>query len=647
MRGPNLTEGPEVADTLGKPEAFMSFRTRLTSFFALIVVVPMAAVGFLVFRLIDDSQTAKANARVEGIAATAQSVYANESSGASLDARMVVRAIAEVPVAQLKGHIATLAREAGLARVVVKVGSRPPLSVGDPTAVAPGVAVLPASGARPRLMSAVSELTADAYAHSLEGTGIEAVVRSANGRVLATTLPGAAHAALPAKEGSVTIDGKDYHADTRRFAGFDGEQVSVSVLSDDAVTRASLAEDRVLAAAFILAFLILAFFFALLASRALQVQLARFLQAARRLGSGDFSSPILTTGSDEFAALGEEFNSMSRQLEHRLHELEQERSRVRNAISRIGEAFASGLDRDALLELSLQTALDATDADRGRVSSRATPDDALSESSRVGALGGLESLILEAERAALEGGAVGTSSEGDIHLATAALGRMGSVGPTHGLITVCRKGRPFTDDDLTLLRSLANQATLAMANVNLHLETQRQAITDDLTRLVTHGHFQQLLRAEMDEVRRYRYPVGLIMLDLDDFKSINDTHGHQQGDLVLRYVAEALRDTSRDVDVPARYGGEEMALILPHTDLDGTYEMAERARMAIEALEVPRLDGGAPLKITASVGAAATLDGNKDELIAAADTALYLAKHEGKNRTARAGSQPANVSAAE
>jgi hypothetical protein len=200
----------------------MSFRTRLTSFFALIVVVPMAAVGFLVFRLINDSQTAKANARVEGIAATAQSVYLNESSAASLDARMVVRAIANVPMGQLKGRVATLAREAGLARVVVTAGSGPPVSVGDPTAVAPGEAVLRASGSRPSLMGAVSELTADAYAHSLEGVGIEAVVRTASGRTLATTLPGAAHASLPAKEGSVTIDGKDYHADTRRFAGFDG-----------------------------------------------------------------------------------------------------------------------------------------------------------------------------------------------------------------------------------------------------------------------------------------------------------------------------------------------------------------------------------------------------------------------------------------
>ena len=224
----------------------------------------------------------------------------------------------------------------------------------------------------------------------------------------------------------------------------------------------------------------------------------------------------------------------------------------------------------------------------------------------------MEEEILQAERDALEGDGLGEVAADDHYLATVALGAMVTGGPTHGLITVCREHRPFTDDDRELLRSLANQATLALANVNLHLDTQRQAVTDDLTRLATHGHFQDLLGAEMDEVRRYRYSVGLIMLDLDNFKSVNDVHGHQQGDLVLRYVADALRETSRDVDVPARYGGEEMALILPHTDLAGAYEMAERTRIAIEALRVPLLDGNGSLRITASLGAAASCGGRQE-----------------------------------
>jgi diguanylate cyclase (GGDEF)-like protein len=206
---------------------------------------------------------------------------------------------------------------------------------------------------------------------------------------------------------------------------------------------------------------------------------------------------------------------------------------------------------------------------------------------------------------------------------------------------VGRSGRPFTDDDRELLRSLAAQTTLAVENVELHFQVRRQAVTDELTGLSNHGSFQDLLSAEVEQVRRYHHQVGLIMLDLDNFKSVNDTYGHQQGDVVLRHVARALRDTSRDADSPARYGGEEMALILPHTDLDGSYAIAERLRTAIESLRIPGPDG--PLRVTASLGVAASSAGDKDLLIAQADAALYAAKREGRNRTVRVRPQTANV----
>jgi diguanylate cyclase (GGDEF)-like protein len=619
----------------------MSFRTRLISFFVVIVIVPMAAVGFLVFRLIDDSQSGKADARVSGIATSASSLYVNASRQASLRAATVARELALTPVGRLRSRAVTVARQEGLARLTIQVGAAPAVDTGSVTAVAPGLATVVAGSHRPARVFSVSDLTAAQYAADLAGAGIQVVVRSGES-TLASTLPAAAGVTLP-RRGSVRIGSVGYRVATSSFVGFDHATVAVSVLSNLAVTGGSVADDRALAAVFIAGFLILAFFFSLLASRALHGQLSRFLEAARRLAGGDFSSAVPTAGRDEFALLGEEFNNMSQQLERRLGELEQERFRVRKSIRRIGEAFASGLDRDALLALALQTAMDATDAERGRVSSRQSAADPLKETIHVGRLAGLEGQIYEAERRALAADGVGEASLDDVHLATVALGAVGAGGPTHGLITVCREGRPFTEDDLELLRSLAAQATLAMANVNLHYDVQRQAITDDLTGLATHGHFQELLSAEMEEVRRYQYPVGLIMLDLDDFKSVNDVHGHQQGDLVLRCVADALRETSRDVDVAARYGGEEMALILPHTDLEGAYEMAERARMAIESLQIPLIGTEGTLRVTTSVGAAASLDGNKNELISAADGALYVAKREGKNRTVKAAPDTANV----
>ncbi|MGA9857735.1 MAG: diguanylate cyclase [Solirubrobacteraceae bacterium] len=619
----------------------MSFRTRLTGFFMMIVVVPMAAVGFLVFRLIDDSQAGKADARASGVATAAAGAYASASHQASLRARTVASDLALTPVAQLPARADALAASLGLARLTVQVGPAKVVDFGDRTAVAPGIAKIMASGGRPARTFGVSEVTAAEFARELSGAGIQVVVRS-GGAPLASTISGSGGVTLPSR-GAVTVGSVRYQVATQPFAGFGGVPVDVSVLSSLPAAAASVATDRVLAAIFIAGFLILAFFFALLASRALHGQLSRFLDAARRLGSGDFSSPIPTSGRDEFALLGQEFNNMSSQLERRLAELEQERSRVRQAIRRIGEAFASGLDRDVLLELALQTAMDATGADRGRVSARQGVSDPLSETVHVGRLAGLEKPIYDAERGALTGGGVGEASAGEVHLATVALGAVSPGGPTHGLITVCREGRRFTEDDLELLRSLAAQATLAMSNVNLHYDIQRQAITDDLTGLATHGHFQDLLGAEMEEVRRYQYPVGLIMFDIDDFKSVNDVYGHQQGDLVLRRVADALRESSREPDMAARYGGEELALVLPHTDLEGTYEMAERVRIAIESLEVPLIDGEGSLHVTTSVGAAASSDGDKNELIAAADGALYVAKRTGKNRTVRAEPHTANV----
>src|SRR5205085_7220208 len=216
----------------------------------------------------------------------------------------------------------------------------------------------------------------------------------------------------------------------------------------------------------------------------------------------------------------------------------------------------------------------------------------------VGSLSGLEGHCREAEARALSDGGLGEADSDGVFIASVALGPFEAGGRVRGLITVGRPDRGFDDGDRDILRSLAAQATLALDNVELHYQVQQQAVTDELTGLANHGRFQELLQLEIEQVRRYRHPVGLIMLDLDDFKSINDTYGHQQGDVVLKQVARVLRDASREVDIPARYGGEEMALILPHTDLEGAYAIAERVRVAVQSLHIPRLDGDGRLRIT-------------------------------------------------
>ena len=343
-------------------------------------------------------------------------------------------------------------------------------------------------------------------------------------------------------------------------------------------------------------------------------------------------------------------HAVRRDIEPRLHELSRERARLRESIRRTGETLASNLDRPALLELTLKTAVDAVHANAGRLIARSSPGEPLTEIAVIGSVEA-DAAMREAEHRALRVSGVGESRFHDTFLASVALGHANPSHPTgeqsgrlYGLITVGRGGSPFSDEERDLLRMLGAQATLALENVELHHQVRRQAVTDELTGLSNYAGFQRLLATETEQVRRYGDPVGLVMLDLDDFKAVNDTFGHQQGDAVLQAVADVLRATSREADSPARYGGDELVVVLPRTDVDGAFAIGERVRRAIEELKIPRVDGGDSVRVTVSIGVAASDWGDRDTLIAEADKALYAAKREGKNRTARAHAQTVDVS---
>ncbi len=161
-----------------------------------------------------------------------------------------------------------------------------------------------------------------------------------------------------------------------------------------------------------------------------------------------------------------------------------------------------------------------------------------------------------------------------------------------------------------------------------------QATTDSLTGLANRWTFDEELALEWRRAERVGDPLALILLDVDNFKSINDGHGHQAGDEVLRKVGEVLAASVRQIDLAARYGGEEFAVIVPETDLDGAIDLAERLRSALETEEI-ELENGGRLSVTASFGAAVKGDlPGGEKLIAAADKALYEAKRAGKNRVA-------------
>jgi diguanylate cyclase (GGDEF)-like protein len=184
----------------------------------------------------------------------------------------------------------------------------------------------------------------------------------------------------------------------------------------------------------------------------------------------------------------------------------------------------------------------------------------------------------------------------------------------------------------TLAKSLAAQAAIALENARLHNIVQRQAITDELTELANRRHFTETLDTELRRAERFGEPLGLVFADLDDFKRINDRHGHQVGDRVLRAFADCLRQRVRVIDMAARLGGEEFAVLLVETDLAGATALAESLRETVSALEVPVGDSEC-VTLTASFGVAAYPEARTPEdLLAAADAGLYRAKREGKNR---------------
>lgn len=187
----------------------------------------------------------------------------------------------------------------------------------------------------------------------------------------------------------------------------------------------------------------------------------------------------------------------------------------------------------------------------------------------------------------------------------------------------------FGPDQQRLLESISAQVAVALQNAHLY----ELAMVDGLTGLFVRRYFDARLDEEVKRADRFGTSFSVVMMDIDDFKIINDTYGHPLGDRALRDIARAVRHQMRGVDTAARYGGEEIAMILPRTEMLDAYNQAERIRADIEAL---RLDhDGELLSVTASFGIAAYPDsgaGSPVDLVRRADRALYRAKKTGKNR---------------
>src|SRR5215218_1530372 len=343
---------------------------------------------------------------------------------------------------------------------------------------------------------------------------------------------------------------------------------------------------------------------AYLAGRSIVGALGRLADAAHSIAAGRLDERVSVHGRDEFAQLGRAFNQMASQLEGRLEDLEDERRRLREANARFGDALASALDPEQLRRVIVESAVEGTQADGG--------------------------VVIADDGSYVETGDVGTGGERlefELTSGRRSFGRLVLV------------GRDFDEEERMTAASLAGQAVVALENARLHRMVERQALVDGLTGLANRRQADEALASEIARTERLGGPVGLILADVDDFKAVNDRFGHPTGDIVLRDLAETLRENVREIDTAARWGGEEFALILPGTDLEGAAQVAERIRAALAEREILSVDG-APLHVTASFGVAASNPTTTvQQLVEAADEALYRAKRAGKDRV-YAGTDP-------
>jgi diguanylate cyclase (GGDEF)-like protein len=615
----------------------VSFRTRLILFFALIVVVPVLVVALPLTRVADEWRTARADAGLAASAETALSVFGQKLAAAHADARAAGRddalalSLRSRDARAAQRAVDRLVRELDLAALSAQTPSgRTLASAGE--AGAPGasaVAVRGPGGLLGRVRgTALRPHRYVAQVRMLTGREV-ALLRGE--RVLGTTVELVA-ADLPEGEGRADVDLPD--GESRAVTAVpEGAREAVRIAVLGPRGSSGLATSRPLVIAGVLVFFTLALFFVVLLVRALQGQVREMLTAARRIGGGDFGHRVPVEGDDELAGLAREFNTMSERLDEQMAELRSQRTELERSVRRIGEAFAAGLDRKALLEVVADAALAACDADSARLV-LSGPREMDAETGERPA-GELDEALREAEERALREGASVESARGSAFALAQPLPGARAARGRRGVMTIARVGAPFDAPQREMLRYLASQAAVSVENIELHELVSAEAVTDEVTGLPDSRRLRELLQDEVERADRYGHELSLVLVGVDDLRWVSERHGSSQADEVLREVARILDESSRGMGKPGRWGVEELAVVLPETGVDGALEFAERIRTAIEQTRVPLAGRSGTARVTASLGIAALarFGGSADGLVAAARAALDRARAGGGNRT--------------
>jgi diguanylate cyclase (GGDEF)-like protein len=617
----------------------MRFRHKLSIVLVGLVVVPLVATGLLIGVLLQHDQVSRVNNKLQVAVGTATQGYAAQLQTARTFAAAAA-ANKDVRIALAQGKPSADASlptpPDGMTLVLVRHGK--PIYGEPPKGPSWRAIVRPVNTPyRIEVYVALSQpLLVAIAAGGPRAPNVDLALVS-RGRTYASMAGnnGPVSGLIPGKIGSAVIAGTGVRAIATRIPVTSGQRAyMVAAYPSSTLSNAIDSQRlRILVPLLLLGLVLIAgaIFAADRISRALTELAGRAAGLSRGRPSGD-----------ELSQLGATIDEISTELTTRMGELEAERGRFKETLQRYGETLAATHDLKALVESVLDTGVQATRARGGRLMLYDAERGEAVEQHRIGTARALRSELPTVVAAGddLEGEALATH-EPRVTQTPRPMLSVPILREHHllGLVTaVDPEDGAFSDDDVEALSALAIQAGVAIENARLHRVVERQAVTDALTGLANRRQFYEVLGREYERAQRFGQPVSLILLDIDDFKLINDSRGHLAGDAVLHSVAATLAEVIREIDLAARYGGEEFAVLLPQTGPEGAANLAERLRSEIAARSI-RFGTDEITGVTASFGVAAgpVNEQTQIDLIASADAALYQAKREGKNHVTVSG----------